>query len=85
MYLAEILPKIKLKNKMATVVVFIKIIIKSFFFFFGFLGPHLQHMEVPGLGVESELQRLAFTTAKTTQDPSRICSLHHSSQQQEIL
>ena len=27
-----------------------------FFFFFSFLGLHLQHMEVPGLGVESELQ-----------------------------
>ena len=25
------------------------------FFFFVFLGPHLQHMEVPRLGVESEL------------------------------
>ena len=36
-------------------------------FFFCFLGPHLQHMEVPRLGVESELQLLAFTT---TQDPS---------------
>ena len=27
-------------------------------FFFLFLGPHLQHMEVPILGVESELQLL---------------------------
>ena len=27
----------------------------SFFFFFGFLLPHLQHMEVPRLGVELEL------------------------------
>ena len=27
----------------------------SFFFFFGFLGPHLQNMEVPGLEVKSEL------------------------------
>ena len=27
-----------------------------YFFFFGlFLGPHLQHMEVPRLGVQSEL------------------------------
>ena len=25
-------------------------------FFFSFLGPHLQHMEVPRLGVESETQ-----------------------------
>ena len=26
------------------------------FSFFVFLGPHLQHMEVPSLGVKSELQ-----------------------------
>ena len=31
----------------------------AFFFFFVFLGPHLWHMEVPRLGVESELQLLA--------------------------
>ena len=34
-----------------------------FFFFFCCLGPHLQHMEVPKLGVESELQLPAHTTA----------------------
>ena len=28
-----------------------------FFFFFVFLGPHLGHVEVPRLGVESELQQ----------------------------
>jgi len=33
------------------------------FFFFLLLGLHLQHMEVPRLGVESELQLLAYTTA----------------------
>ena len=27
----------------------------SFFFFFFFLGPHPRHMEVPRLGVKSEL------------------------------
>ena len=27
----------------------------SFFFFFVFLGPHPRHMEVPRLGVQSEL------------------------------
>ena len=27
------------------------------------LGPHLQHMEVPKLGVPSELQRLAYSSA----------------------
>ena len=33
------------------------------FLLFGFLGLRLQHMEVPRLGVESELQLLAYTTA----------------------
>ena len=28
-----------------------------FFIFFIFLGLHLQHMEVPRLGIESELQQ----------------------------
>ena len=41
-------------------------------------------MEVPRLGVESELQLPAYTTAITTQDPSHICNLHHSSQQYQI-
>ena len=31
-----------------------------FFFFFVFLGLHPQHMEVPKLGVDSELQLLAY-------------------------
>ena len=30
--------------------------------FFVFLGPHLQHMEVPKLGVKSELQLPAYST-----------------------
>ena len=33
------------------------------FFFFVFLGPYPQHMEVPRLGVESEMQLLATATA----------------------
>ena len=41
------------------------------------LGPHLWHMEVSQ--IESELQLPACTTATATQDPSRVCSLHHSS------
>ena len=42
-------------------------------------------MEVPRLGVELELQLLAYTTATATRDPSHICALHHSSQQHQIL
>ena len=49
------------------------------FCFFCFLEPHPQHMEVPRLGVESELQQLASATATATQDPSCVCDLHHSS------
>ena len=33
-----------------------------------FLGPHLWHMEVPSLGVESELQLPAYATATATPD-----------------
>ena len=33
-----------------------------FFFFFVFLQPQLWHLEVPGLGVKSELQLLAYAT-----------------------
>ena len=51
------------------------------FFFFAFLGPHPQHMEVPGLGVELELQLPAYTTTVAAWDLSHICNLHHSSQQ----
>ena len=46
---------------------------------FCFLGPNLQHMEVSRPGAESDVQLLAYTTA--TLDLSRICELHHSSQQ----
>ena len=42
-------------------------------------------MEVPRLGVESELQLLAYTTAAATPDLSCICDLPMSSQQHRIL
>ena len=38
-------------------------------------------MEVPRLGIESELQVPAYTTAIATRDPSHICDLHLSSWQ----
>ena len=38
-------------------------------------------MEVSRLGVESELQLPAYTTATVAQNQSRICDLHHSSKQ----
>ena len=52
-----------------------------FFFLFGFLlllllfcflGLHLKHMEVPRLGVELELQLLAYTTATAIPDPKCV-------------
>ena len=49
-----------------------------------FLGLYLQHIKVPRLGVKSELQFLAYATATTTQDPSCICDLYHSSWQRSI-
>ena len=55
------------------------------FLVFFFLGPHPQHMEVPRLGIELELQLLGYTTATATPDPSRICNLYHSSGQCQIL
>ena len=52
---------------------------------FVFLGPHLRHMEVPRLGVQSELQLPAYATATATPDPSHVYNLHHSSWQRRIL
>ena len=52
----------------------------SFFFlfllFFFFLEPHPQQMEVPRLGVQSEVQLPDDTTDTATRDPSLICDLH---------
>ena len=36
-------------------------------------------MEISRLGVESELQLPAYTTAAAMLDPSQVCDLHHSS------
>ena len=56
-----------------------------FFFFYFFLGPYPQHMEVPRLGVESEPQLAACTTATAMPDVSHIFNLYHNSQQRQIL
>ena len=63
----------------------ITIVQSSRLFSFLFLGLHLQHMEVPRLGVRLELQLPVYTTAAATQDLSLVCDLHHSSQQWWIL
>ena len=48
-----------------------------FFLSFVFLGLHLQHVEVPRLGVELELQLPAYTTVTAMLDLSCVCNLHH--------
>ena len=57
----------------------------SFFLFFLFLGPYLQHMEVSGLGVKLEMQLQTYTTATAILDPISICFLCCSLQQCQIL
>ena len=51
-----------------------------FLFIFCFLSLHLWHMEVPRLGVKSELQLLTYAIATAMQNLSHVCDLHHSSQ-----
>ena len=41
-------------------------------FFLLFLGVHPQHMEVPRLGLELDLQLLAYTTATAMRDTQAI-------------
>ena len=52
-----------------------------FVFAFAFLGRHERHMEIPRLGIQSELQLPAYTKATTMQNLSLVCNLHHSSRQ----
>ena len=42
-------------------------------------------MEIPRLGMEWELQLLAYAAASATWDLSLVCDLHRSSQQCRIL
>ena len=46
---------------------------------------HMQHMEVPGLGVKWELRLPAYATAMATRDLSYNCDQHPSLQQRRIL
>ena len=60
-------------------------LLSPFSFFCFLLGLHPRHMEVPRLGVESELHLWAYTITTATWDPSHICNLCHSSWQCRIL
>ena len=53
-------------------------VVTIFYFLFCLQGPHLWHMDIPRLGVKSELQRLAHTTATAMPDPIHICDLPYS-------
>ena len=55
------------------------------FFFFFFLGPHLQHVEVLGLGVELEPQQQTCVTAAAMSDMSCTCDLHCSSWHRRVV
>ena len=84
------LPWIRLKPRVLALLmesvsfrIFLLSLFSSSFLFF--LGPHLQHMEVSRLGVELELQLLAYATATAMRDPSHVWDLHHSSRQCQIL
>ena len=52
--------------------------------YFCFLELQVQHMEVPGLEAELEVQLPAYTTTMTTWDLSCVFDLHHSSLQHQI-
>ena len=62
-----------------------ELFISFYFVLFCFLGPHPRRVEVPRLGVESELQLPAYITTTATQDPSRVYNLQHTSWQYQIL
>ena len=47
-------------------------------FIFFILGPHLQHMKVPRLGVESGMLLLAYATATATPDHSHSLQQHQT-------
>ena len=56
-----------------------------FFVILSFLGLHPQHVEIPRLGVQSELLLPADTRATAIPDLSCICNLHYSAWQRQIL
>ena len=55
------------------------------FFLFVFLGPYRLHVDVPRVGVKSELYLPTYTIAIATQDLRCVCNLHHSSRQHQFL
>ena len=61
-------------------------ILSNLTFIYLFIYGHTcSNMEVPRLGVQSELQLPAYATAIATSDLSCVYDLHHSSQQCQVL
>ena len=59
-----------LLNSLATGFSYCLVCLGNFLFVcFCFLGPYLQHVEIPRLGVKLELQLPAYATATAMQDP----------------
>ena len=70
---------------MQTNLEFFFLFLSFLFLVFVFLELYLSRMEIPWLGIESEVQLLAYTTATAMWDPSHVYHLHHSTQQCWIL
>ena len=76
----DIRPGVGLLDYMVALYLFIYI----YLFIFS-LGLYLWHMEVPGIGVKSELKLLAYTTATAVPNLSHVFDLYHSLWQCQIL
>ena len=74
-----------IKDKIWSLVTNVPMLASLFFCLILFFRAAPSTYEVPRLGVESELQPLAYTTATGMWDPSQDCDLYHSSQQRWIL
>ena len=66
-------------------IVLYKYVYTRIFIYLSFQGCTHGIMEVPRLGVESQMYPLAYATATVMPDPSHVCDFHHSSQQGRIL
>ena len=76
--LEDIIKVWRLETKWNVLSFFLK---KFYLFIFSFEG----HMEVPRLGVKSELQLPTYITATATPDPSHVRDLHHRSRRPQTL
>ena len=65
--------------------VYFYLFIYLFIYLFSTLWLYLQHMELPRLGVELELQLLAYATVTAMQNLRYVCNLCHRSWQCQTL